>query len=134
MSVAGRAAATMPAPSHLRCMTCGRHKDLKRNDVAANLRTGWPKCCTYTMRLFTENDADTDPWKGSEQGIDAKTLAELEDLDVGLDVYSATCRPGSWEYHRAEAAELRGVLRARGYTPETDAEASWRLWWRRSTS
>ena len=45
------AAAVMPPLSHLECTSCGHRQEI--GDVAGNLRDGWPKCCGYTMRLYT---------------------------------------------------------------------------------
>lgn len=44
-------AAEMPPLSHLECLTCHYRPDV--GDVARKLRTGWPTCCGYTMRLYT---------------------------------------------------------------------------------
>ena len=43
-----------PNDSHVRCDKCGREE---RANFAGSLRSGWPKCCGYTMRLLrTEAD------------------------------------------------------------------------------
>lgn len=50
-------AASIPALSHLECMTCGHKEDV--GDVAGKLRTGWPTCCNgHAMRLFTVREVD----------------------------------------------------------------------------
>lgn len=49
------------------------------------------------------------------------------------DVYSAICRPGSWEYQLPIAATLRALLRDCGYEPTKDPDADWRLIWTRIT-
>lgn len=53
--VAGIAAA-LPPLSHLECMTCGRKKPV--GSVGGRLVNGWPKCCGYTMRLFTVREME----------------------------------------------------------------------------
>lgn len=40
--------------SYLRCTVCGRTSTV---NFASSLRTGWEKCCGYTMRL-ERTDAD----------------------------------------------------------------------------
>lgn len=47
------------------------------------------------------------------------------------DVYSAVCRPGSWEYQLPAALELRALLICNGYQPTPDPDATWRLIWTR---
>ena len=47
------------------------------------------------------------------------------------DVYSAVCRPGSWEFALPAAALLRELLQQNGYAATRDPEATWRLIWRR---
>jgi hypothetical protein len=42
------------ADSYLRCTVCGR---TSTTDFASSLRTGWERCCGYTMRL-ERTDAD----------------------------------------------------------------------------
>jgi hypothetical protein len=42
----------------LRCENCGRQEELGRTDIAVNLRQGWPKCCGYTMRWWTQRQID----------------------------------------------------------------------------
>jgi hypothetical protein len=44
------------ADSYLRCTVCGR---TSTTDFASSLRTGWERCCGYTMRL-ERTDADID--------------------------------------------------------------------------
>ncbi len=44
----------MPPLSHLECMECGRKKPV--GDVPTRMAYGWPKCCGYTMRLFTQRE------------------------------------------------------------------------------
>lgn len=41
----------------LRCETCSRMKAL--GDVGAHLDNGWPKCCGYTMRWWTQRQIDS---------------------------------------------------------------------------
>lgn len=43
--------------------------------------------------------------------------------------YSALHRPGSWEWQLPEAGEAHARLAARGYIPEADPAASWRVRW-----
>lgn len=47
------------------------------------------------------------------------------------DVYSAVCRPGSWEYQLDAARTLRELLKQNGYQPTKDPDADWRLIWTR---
>lgn len=42
--------------SYLRCMVCGREST---TSFASSLRSGWEKCCGYTMRL-ERTDANID--------------------------------------------------------------------------
>ena len=43
--------------SYLRCTVCGRHST---TNFASSLRSGWEKCCGYTMRLEgTKADIDS---------------------------------------------------------------------------
>lgn len=37
---------------YLKCNTCGREKSL--SGTADYMRTGWPKCCGYTMTWITQ--------------------------------------------------------------------------------
>jgi hypothetical protein len=68
--------------------------------------------------------------------VDEQLTAELNkrwEKDGALfgDVYSACCRPASWEFALPFAATLRELLKQNGYTASTDPDASWRLIWRR---
>lgn len=45
-----------PLVSHLECMECGRKQQMKKGEFGVNLQYGWPKCCGYTMRLFSKNE------------------------------------------------------------------------------
>ena len=56
MSVHDAAATAMPPLSHLECMEC--HACRRVGEVAGKLRNGWPKCCGYTMRLFTVREVE----------------------------------------------------------------------------
>jgi len=49
----------LPSLSHLGCMMCGKKQNV--GNVANKLRNGWPKCCGYTMRLFTEREMKETP-------------------------------------------------------------------------
>ena len=40
----------------LRCETCKRIQAL--GDVGSKLKDGWPKCCGYTMRWWTQRQID----------------------------------------------------------------------------
>jgi hypothetical protein len=40
----------------VRCGTCGREKKV---DSGECIRTGWPKCCNYTMTLVTDPSTPT---------------------------------------------------------------------------
>jgi hypothetical protein len=40
----------------LRCETCKNIKAL--GDIGAKLNSGWPKCCGYTMRWWTQRQID----------------------------------------------------------------------------
>jgi hypothetical protein len=40
----------------LRCEGCGNRKQL--GDVGRKLRDGWPRCCGYTMRWWTQRQID----------------------------------------------------------------------------
>ena len=68
--------------------------------------------------------------------IDAALVVELDKrweqarVTYG-DVYSALCRPGSWEFQLDTARTLRELLRQNGYEPTTDPDANWRLIWKR---
>lgn len=42
----------------LRCETCGYRSALDDRDIAAYLSLGWPKCCGYTMRWWTQRQID----------------------------------------------------------------------------
>lgn len=48
------AADLAPFGGLLRCTTCQR--ELPLGDVGAKLRDGWPTCCGYTMRWFTQRE------------------------------------------------------------------------------
>jgi hypothetical protein len=65
------------------------------------------------------------------QGIDAITAAFLATMPIGTfgDAYSATCRPGSWEFQTADGAAMRAELGRRGYVSTQDPAAPWRLRW-----
>lgn len=41
----------------LKCMTCGRVQSCGESDSGKFLRTGWPECCGYTMRLMKAEEA-----------------------------------------------------------------------------
>jgi hypothetical protein len=68
--------------------------------------------------------------------VDASLLTELHKrwsaahVTYG-DVYSACCRPGSWEFQLPAARMLRELLQQNGYQATTDPDASWRYIWRR---
>ena len=48
----------------LRCADgCGREQPL--GDIAGSLRSGWPKCCGYTMRWVTQRQLDEEARGGS---------------------------------------------------------------------
>lgn len=70
--------------------------------------------------------------------VDAELTAELHKrwdaarVQFG-DVYSAVCRPGSWEWALPAAAMLRDLLRDNGYQATPDEVATWRLVWKRIT-
>lgn len=49
---------------HLRCTVCGREQPL--GDTTSHLRTGWPMCCSYTMRWLTQRELDTEQYDGQE--------------------------------------------------------------------
>lgn len=40
----------------LRCEDCGHRRQL--GNLAANYRDGWPRCCGYTMRWWTQRQVD----------------------------------------------------------------------------
>lgn len=68
--------------------------------------------------------------------VDEQLLAELnkrwdEGGPLFGDVYSACCRPGSWEYRTSPAARLRALLEQNGYVAAPDPDATWRLIWTR---
>lgn len=42
----------------LRCETCHRQRDLKDGDAGYYTSHGWPKCCGYTMRWWTQRQID----------------------------------------------------------------------------
>lgn len=42
----------------LRCTECGREQPL--GDATSHLRTGWPMCCSYTMRWLTQRELDAE--------------------------------------------------------------------------
>jgi hypothetical protein len=46
--------------TYLKCTECGREST---TDFASSLRTGWEKCCGYTMRL-ERTDADVEAKAG----------------------------------------------------------------------
>ena len=51
--------------SYLKCTVCGREST---TSFASSLRTGWEKCCGYTMRLI-RTDADIEAaTKGAVRG------------------------------------------------------------------
>lgn len=39
--------------NRVRCDVCGKNQLI---DSAKCLRSGWPKCCGYTMKLLSHND------------------------------------------------------------------------------
>ena len=41
---------------YLRCTCCGKKRPL--GDAGAKLSRGWPKCCGYTMRWYTQSELD----------------------------------------------------------------------------
>lgn len=41
---------------YLRCETCGHRRVL--GDIGGKLARGWPKCCGYTMRWWTQRQID----------------------------------------------------------------------------
>lgn len=57
MSIHHQIADAMPPLSHLECTTCGTRR--KVGDVAGKLRSGWPTCCGYTMRLYTQREVES---------------------------------------------------------------------------
>lgn len=73
-----------------------------------------------------------DPWE--IQGIDARTAAKLRRVEgVGIpgawDVWSAVCRPGSWEWATAAGEDARAILRRAGYAERPDPRVTWRVRW-----
>lgn len=42
----------------LRCGVCARRQVMRPGDAGRYLRAGWPKCCTYTMTWWTQNQVD----------------------------------------------------------------------------
>lgn len=63
------------------------------------------------------------------QGVAAKDAKKVQAMFPDLDGYSATCRPGSWEYHDGRGAQMRGALKVLGYKETDDPAASWRSRW-----
>ena len=45
------------------------------------------------------------------------------------ELYSAISRPGSWEWHSDDGANVHYILGERGYQPIVDPAASWRVIW-----
>jgi hypothetical protein len=57
MSIHEKAAAAMPRIQGLRCTKCDRRiESVSLAQATVMLRTGWPKCCGFTMHLHTKND------------------------------------------------------------------------------
>jgi hypothetical protein len=48
-------AVAMPG-GQLECEACGRTLKLNHNKTASYLKSGWPKCHGYTMRLITTRE------------------------------------------------------------------------------
>lgn len=44
--------------SQLRCIHCGQTQALSEADAIHYTKTGWPKCCGYTMRLEAVESED----------------------------------------------------------------------------
>jgi hypothetical protein len=61
--------------------------------------------------------------------LDAAALDRIPGRPMNGDAYSATCRPGSWEWQTAYGHDLRAWLQAHGYRPVRDPEATWRVRW-----
>lgn len=47
-------AATGSFGGYLRCESCGSERPLSRLDQAHYYANGWPRCCSYTMRWWTQ--------------------------------------------------------------------------------
>lgn len=65
------------------------------------------------------------------QGLPPSAFARLQAVDNHVldDVYSAVCRPGSWEWATVMGARLRCELQQLGYLPEPDEVSPWRVTW-----
>jgi hypothetical protein len=50
------ASSIVPLGGFLRCTVCGRDEPL--DHVGHHLDTGWPRCCGYTMRWWTQRQID----------------------------------------------------------------------------
>lgn len=71
--------------------------------------------------------------------VDAQLVVELHKRWARArvmfgDVYSAVCRPGSWEFQLPAAEQLRELLNQNGYYAHPDPAATWRWIWTRSES
>lgn len=42
----------------LRCETCGRTIEMLPGDAGLYTSSGWPRCCGYTMRWWTQRQID----------------------------------------------------------------------------
>jgi hypothetical protein len=63
-TIAAISAATQGFGGFLRCEMCGRRRNL--GNIARHYRHGWPRCCGYTMRWWTQRQIDAGE-VGSEQ-------------------------------------------------------------------
>lgn len=60
-----------PLGGFLRCESCGYSQEL--GSVSHCLATGWPRCCGYTMRWWTQRqinagEVEPPPWYTAEKG------------------------------------------------------------------
>lgn len=53
---AAAARATEGFGGFLRCESCGYSREL--GDLRSHYATGWPRCCGYTMRWWTQRQVD----------------------------------------------------------------------------
>lgn len=42
----------------LRCERCGHTRDMDKGDAGDYTAHGWPRCCGYTMRWWTQSQID----------------------------------------------------------------------------
>lgn len=52
----------------LRCETCGREQSMCEGDAGSYLFRGWPRCCGYTMRWWTQRQLDMGEMPKSARG------------------------------------------------------------------